>query len=142
MISVEIESKLPRLDRMTFSSPLNRVSRELELSIKQNFASGGRPSTWAPKKRGGPSHLYKTGRLFSSIRHSNTDSVARAGIPVEGMPPYARIHQFGFEGFMSNGRYMVMPRRQYILFQVQDIQNIKKILLGHITHFFNTGATE
>ena len=68
MINIEIEAQLPDLSKLDFTNTFEKISRHLELSIKKNFAEGGRPETWEPlKKSGQPSHLYKTGALFNTI---------------------------------------------------------------------------
>jgi len=114
----------------TLSTPL-KASRLLMLrSIDNNFKSSGRPITWKPlalstlrwKMKHGYSSkpLIRKGLLIKSIVGKiQGDNKLIMGTVV----PYAKYHQFGTRS---------IPKRPFLLFQDQDIQNINSLITGYI----------
>lgn len=135
MLNIEIQGKLPSLDGFEFSNTFEKVARYMELSIKRNFAEGGRPQ-WQAKKDGSPSHLYISGALFNTIGFEYGADFAEAG--AMALLPYSWVHQAGFSGVKKNGVFMNMPARPYVMFQDEDIDWIAEQFSEDILHYFDT----
>lgn len=137
LINIEIQGKLPTLDGFDFSNTMEKVARHLELSIKRNFAEGGRPEQWQPKKKdGSPSHLYISGALFNTIGFEFGEDYAVAG--AMSLLPYSWVHQAGFSGMKKNGVYMNMPSRPYVMFQEEDFDFIEQQFTNDIVRYWDT----
>lgn len=131
MINIEIEARLPNLENLNFTSTFEKIARHMELSIKRNFAEGGRPETWTPlKKNGQPSHLYKTGKLFGTMGSNFGETFAEAGAMT--LLPYSWVHQ---RGGGNN-----IPARPYVLFQQEDIDFIMQEFSNDIVKFWDTSG--
>jgi len=107
-------------------------------SIEQNFAEGGRPRRWPPlsektivqrrKKGKWPGQiLVQSGHLLGSIEGTVRDDSVIIGTN----KPYAAIHQFG--GKAGRGHKVSIPARPYLVFQDEDIEEIKQILLDYLS---------
>jgi phage gpG-like protein len=101
-------------------------------SIRQNFVAGGRPVTWQPLKKGGPSHLFQGGTLLRSISAFSGPTWAQAET---GALPYAAIHQFS--GWAGRGHKSFIPARPYMLFQQDDIEFAKDTIGSQAVNFIN-----
>ena len=131
MIKIEIEALLPDFEKMEFTDTYDKIGRYLELSIKRNFAEGGRPNTWQPlKKTGQPSHLFKTGKMFNDVTFDSGEDYAEAGMLFHQEVWYW-VHQYG-----SAKRNI--PIREYILFQDEDIDFILNEFETDIVNFWDT----
>jgi phage gpG-like protein len=130
-------------------------------SVMQNFDVGGRPVTWQPLKKGGPSHLRQSGAMQGSVRHSSSQeggtAIAEVWIP-SGAIPYAAIHQHGgviehpgsskFQAFQVGGVWVYthgtrahkipISARPYMMFQEVDIQRCKEIIGNRVLEFFQS----
>ncbi|MBW1989070.1 MAG: phage virion morphogenesis protein [Deltaproteobacteria bacterium] len=97
--------------RLQRTAPLmEEIGRILEVSVRHNFAAGGRPRRWVPSKRAlreGNLTLVDTGLLASSISSCARDGEVSVGTDV----PYAAVHQFGARAG-SLGRAVVRSRRR------------------------------
>jgi phage gpG-like protein len=136
MINIEIQGKLPSLEGFNFTNTMEKVARHLELSIKRNFAEGGRPQEWQIKKDGSPSHLYISGALFNTIGFEFGESYAEAGAMT--LLPYSWVHQAGFSGVKKNGVFMNMPARPYVMFQEEDFDFIESQFGDDIVKYWDT----
>ncbi|MCA9667374.1 MAG: phage virion morphogenesis protein [Myxococcales bacterium] len=97
-----------------------QVSRLVLQSIQRNFAEGGRPSRWAPRKDNLPHPLLiKSGRMLASLRARSGSNFAE----VSERAPYAIYHHTG------TGR---MPARKSVLLQPEDEREIVEVLEQHI----------
>jgi phage gpG-like protein len=131
MINVEIKAMLPDFSKFEFANSFEKVARNLELSIKTNFSAGGRPSNWAAKKNGEPSHLFKSGRLFQSITSGFGESYAESGVETGNVLPYTFAHQFGYAP--KN-----LVARPFVLFQDEDKEMAIDVLRTDILTFWET----
>lgn len=129
-------------------------------SVVTNFMSGGRPS-WASKRDGTPSNLYKTGNLLRSIQMTSGDDWAKVFVPTS--VKYAwRIQKGGSftitpkqRGYFlaqyrdtkePKWRYMAFARgvaiksipRPYMMFQEQDKVAIKDLIRDKIVQFYQS----
>lgn len=136
MLNIEIQGKLPSLDGFEFTNTMEKVARYMELSIKKNFAEGGRPIGWEQKKDGSPSHLFISGALFNTIGFEFGETFAEAGAMT--LLPYSWVHQAGFSGTKKNGVFMNMPARPYVMFQDEDIDWIEQQFSDDILRYFDT----
>jgi phage virion morphogenesis protein len=130
LITATLEGTLPDVESLNLEDIMPIISQEMLRSVQLNFGQGGRPAKWQPLKSGNPSYLFKTGILLRSIQRSsgpNWAEVATAGLP------YARIHQVG--GMAGRGHRARIPARNYMMFQPEDIEYIKKALVKHIITF-------
>lgn len=134
MINLEIEGSLPSLDNFSFSNTFEKISKYMELSIKKNFAEGGRSEEWQKKKNGSPSNLYLSGELFNTIGGNFGEDFAEAG--AMNLLPYSFIHQYG--GYAGRGGKAYIPKREYVLFQEEDISYILNEFSNDLLSFFNT----
>jgi phage gpG-like protein len=130
MIRTEIELLMPDFSKFEFSTSMEKISKNLELSEKTNFLEGGRPK-WLPKKNGEPAHLFKSGKLFQSITSGFTENEAWAGMLDGHNPIYGFAHQFGY-----TPRNLVA--RPFILFQDEDKEMAINVLGGDIVEFWET----
>lgn len=99
-------------------------------SVNQNFQRSGRPRPWRPLKdttlrqklRAGYTYmpLIRTGQLKRSIAGTVRGSRLVVGTAVK----YGRWLQEGTSKMVA---------RPYLLFQRQDLQDIQKILVRHVT---------
>ena len=136
MINTEIQMYIPDFSKFNLDGTFDKVSKHLETSIKRNFAEGGRPNTWALKKDGTPSHLFKTGKLFGSITSGFTKGVeAWAGIENAANVPYAFAQNFGYAP-----RNLVA--REFVLFQKEDEEYILEEFENAIVQFWTTQKQE
>lgn len=142
MITMEIVGTMPTMEGFGFAGGLERGARMMEISIKTNFAEGGRPTKWQAKKDGSPSNLFAGGRLYNTISSGFSDVEAWAGVPEADILDYSFVHQFGYDGVKKNGVYMLMPQRQYILFQEEDLEALKQELINDIVTFWDTQGEE
>lgn len=100
-------------------------------SIERNFQESGRPRRWRRlasstlkykiRKGWSPLPLIRTGLLKNSMA-VRTDS---AKLVIGTAVPYAPFHQFGTQH---------IPKRQFLLFQNEDIKNINRLVKEHITN--------
>lgn len=127
MLNLTIQGKIPVINFDEITVAYERIAKYLETSIRRNFAEAGRPERWTPKKTGEQSYLYKTGALFNSVYSSFGENFAEAGAGVN--LDYAWVHQKGTE---------LIPQREYILFQEDDVAYINEIFQEQIIKFFNS----
>ena len=100
-------------------------------SIHLNFQQGGRPIPWRmlaastliQKLKKGYSFmpLIRTGQLRQSIVY---DVRYRRKLAVGTSVKYAKFHHFGTRR---------MPKRRFVMFQLQDVKRINQLVLEHIT---------
>lgn len=134
MINIEISGRLPNFENFSFTSTFEKIAKHLEMSIKMNFAEGGRPEIWQPKKKDGqPSHLFLTGALFDSIGSDSGVDFAEAGAMT--LLPYSFAHQYGYAP-------RNLPQREYILFQEEDIEFCLQTMGDDIVRFWKTNGEE
>ena len=147
------------------SPDLNNVMAQVrELmgqSVLTNFMSGGRPS-WASKRDGTPSNLYKTGNLLRSIQMTSGDDWAKVFVPTSQIKYAWRMQKGGNfvitpkqRGFFLSQyretkdpkwRYMAFARggaiksvpRPYMMFQEQDKVAIKDLIRNKIVQFYQS----
>ncbi|MFQ5765772.1 MAG: phage virion morphogenesis protein, partial [Rhodospirillales bacterium] len=140
------------------SAPLKSFGVHMVRSVQKNFEAGGRPVQWIPSRRArrrGGKTLIDTARLMRSVvsRVLNPSTLA-VGTSVI----YARVHQFGVDRtvtvpdtvrivrqafgrpisprqvlFKSHRRRMRIPARPFLVFQEEDLQILRKILVSHLT---------
>lgn len=127
--------KLNDMWRRTFnlSEPLRQAGSLMLYSTAQNFTEQGRPDFWAPlavstikrKARQGlnPNILQATGALLGSITFKELSMSLAVGTSI----PYGKFHQ------SSLPRKSKLPRRQFLRFQEQDIEDIKVLISEYIT---------
>lgn len=135
MINAEIQLYIPDFSKFTFKNAYDKASKHMEGSIKRNFAEGGRPRTWALKKDGTPSYLFKTGKLFGSIVSGFSGNGGWAGIENTASVPYAFAQNFGYAP-----RNLVA--REFILFQKEDEEEITAMFENEIVTFWQTQKKE
>jgi phage gpG-like protein len=75
--------------------------------------------------------LFKTGKLFQSIKHSYTDFSAEAGVSAGDKLPYTFAQQFGY-----SPRNLVA--RPFVLFQDEDKQMAMDIIGHSVLTFWQT----
>jgi len=131
MLTMEIKGELPTGEP---ELPMEDVAALMFDSVQLNFESGGRPEKWLPLARGGESFLYQSGALRSSVRSEYGEDFA-AVYAGAGLP-YAAIHQYG--GRAGRGGSAIIPQREYMLFQDEDVDAILEMLDGHLTAFYST----
>lgn len=156
MIDITIQGRIPSLEGFTFKNSFDKVSKYMEISIKRNFAEGGRPNAWQARKDGSPSHLNRGGALFSSIGSAYGDNFAEAGVMTP--LPYAMIQQEGgeinhpgsdkFQVFTIGGQTVFthgtkphkinIPARPYVIFQEEDFTWIINEMGNDLVTFLNT----
>lgn len=136
MINIDIQGMLPDFSKFKFTNAMDEISKHLELSIKTNFAEGGRPVKWEARKDGSPSYLAGNYVLFGTMGSESGEDFASAG--AMSILPYSFVHQYGFDGVKSNGVYMRMPERRYVMFQDEDIEFAIKKVGGSIVEFWDT----
>lgn len=113
------------------SSPLKQGGNLMLRSMGRNFKSGGRP-LWRPlkaatarfKARNGysPLPLTRSGALQRSVTFAVRN---RNRLAIGTSIPYGAVHQFG------GGNNI--PKRPYLVFQKEDLKNIERLVVGHIT---------
>lgn len=97
-------------------------------SVRRNFEEGGRPDAWQPSKRALREHgktLIDTARLYNSFFYDAEPDRVTIGTNV----PYAPIHHFG-----KAERHI--PRRPFLMFQEEDVDEIEDIVADHMRHLF------
>jgi len=81
------------------TTPMRLIGAQLQFSVQENFARGGRPLPWKPSKRAiaqGGQTLVDSRRLESSITSRTSADRVEIGTNVL----YGPIHQFGFLGMV------------------------------------------
>lgn len=117
---------------MNLSVPLRQAGSLMLYSTQQNFDEQGRPP-WMPLKastlkrkasQGYPSTILEaTGRLRSSITYKVLAQSLTVGTSVR----YGKYHQ------SSLPRSSNLPRRQFLRFQEQDIEDIQALISEYVT---------
>ena len=117
--------------------PFKRGSQVMLASISRNFRSGGRPTPWKPlsfkyftrkiSQGYSPIPLTRTGRLQASVTGLAETKRLRMGTSIV----YGRIHQFG--GLAGKKRSARIPARPYLIFQKQDLRDIERLIVEHLT---------
>ena len=122
MIDIRLEGTLPKVNE-DMTATMAEIGDLMFRSVQQNFIEGGRPTTWPTLSPWGePSHLYDTGWMFGQILLGWDATHATVGVDTDRVP-YAMIHNFG--GVMGNGG--LMPQREFMMFQEQDITAILEL---------------
>lgn len=116
-------------------------------SVLDNFKHGGRPNKWKPTKypsmKSGTT-LNRTGNL--SHIHYQVDGDGKSVTIMSGKAKYAAIHHFGGTIKPKKGKFLVfnigkekvfarkvqIPARPYMMLQVEDIIDFKKIARAYI----------
>lgn len=144
--------------KMADLTPAMAKARVLMLSsVNRNFDAGGRPAPWKPlaastirqkARLGGSSkiligagHYSKAGGFQTgggSLKRSITGKIYPRKLTIGTSIPYARIHQFG--GAAGRGHSAIIPKRPYLLFQREDVKNIKKLIEQHVMGKGGAGA--
>lgn len=119
------------------TAPMKQAAILMMASIQRNFDSGGRPASWIPlapstlkqkiAKGYSSRPLIRTGALRQSISSSSERMSMSLGTSIR----YGRIHEYG--GFAGRGGSANIPARPYLLFQRQDLDRIKKLIVDHLT---------
>lgn len=131
------------------SMPMKRAAVLMMRSIQANFDNSGRPTTWTPlaqstlrqKQRLGYSSkpLIRTGALRQSIAPQSS----KMSMVLSTAIPYGAIHQYG--GFAGRSRGIAkslkkgvtgrpyIPARPYLVFQNQDLERIKNMIVDYLT---------
>ena len=151
MLDTKITGTLPKINE-DLTSVMEQVADIMFRSVQQNFIQGGRPNQWEPLSPfGESSHLYKTGRMFSSIQLQWDGQSASVFIDTAKMP-YARIHNDGgiikhpgsdkFQAFMgADGMVFTqgtkphdirIPQRKFMMFQEEDKTRILELVSSAI----------
>jgi phage gpG-like protein len=169
MLKATFEGQIPQIES-NLKQVLDKIGKYMVGSVQQNFAEGGRPA-WEPIKSvvtGRP--LFRSGKLFSSIRYEvgETSVEITAG---EGLGPYPFLQQFGKEKLTthvserSKAFFWVMwfntkeerwkklalkplgdpltfriPARPYMMFQPEDIDFITNILEAEVITITDAGG--
>lgn len=111
------------------------IGQTVEDSVAKNFEAGGRPDGWTPlspvtlaKKQGGSILVGKghAGGLRSTISYQAADDHVIVGAGKK----YAAIHQFG--GMAGRGRKVKIPKREFLLVQDEDWDEIRDQLADFI----------
>lgn len=111
------------------------IGATVESSVVKNFQAGGRPDGWTPlspvtlaKKKGGSILIGKghAGGLMGSISYQASDDYVIVGTN----KVYAAIHQFG--GMAGRGRKVKIPKREFLLVQDEDWDEIRDELADYI----------
>lgn len=115
-----------------FTVPLKQGGNIMLRSLGKNFKAGGRPSRWKGlrpatasfKARNGysPLPLTRSGALQRSLTFAVR---GRMRLAIGTSVPYAAVHNFG------GGNNI--PKRPYLIFQKDDLQNIERLIVAHIT---------
>ena len=143
MMGVEVIGKFTKLNS-DFRGAMRDAKGIMLGSVLQNFDSGGRPRKWVRLKESGqPSHLGgRSGKIAVNIKGRSDHNSATVYL---NTPTWAGAHNFGatikhpgsdkFQVFMFKGKKIFthgtkphnirLPRRQFMLFQRQDIRDIK-----------------
>ncbi len=115
-----------------FSVPLKQGGNIMLRSLGKNFKSGGRPNAWKPLKpataRYKATHGYSPLPLTRSgaLQRSVTFAVrSKKRLAIGTSIPYGAVHQFG------GGNNI--PKRPYLVFQNEDLKNIERLIVAHIT---------
>jgi len=118
--------------------PLNSIHNMLLSSVQQNFDEEGRPTGWDEladstkafkKKAKKEGHILDfSGQLSSSI--SADSRVEGNSVLIGSAKPYARIHDLG--GKAGKGRNVLIPQREFLLFQDEDLIEAEEILTDHL----------
>jgi phage gpG-like protein len=82
-----------------------KIGAVMQKSITENFAAGGRPSSWTPNQKG-TTTLVKSGKLRDSFLKASAVKVAGQSVTIGTTVYYGRFHNFGIGG---------MKKRQFIL---------------------------
>lgn len=117
--------------------PMKQASLLMLASVNKNFQMSGRPTSWVPlaastlkeKIRKGYSTrpLIRTGFLRQSITAQSGRMEMRLGTAIR----YGRIHEYG--GRAGRGGSANIPARPYLLFQREDLDRIRKMILSYLT---------
>ena len=112
------------------TSPLKKGGLIMLRSVDLNFQRSGRPKTWRPLAKStlrwkimhgySPFPLIRSGDLRRSFVYRVEN---RNRLLVGTAVKYAPFHQFGTR---------TMPARPFLVFQRQDIRQIKELILKHI----------
>ena len=117
-LSEALDGALRRLSDL--SPALSEAGDAMMLSVRKNFASGGRPHKWPPlakstiRGKGHAAPLYRTGRMMGSVRYTAGPDTLNISLSV----PYAGIQQKG--GRTGRGGNAVIPPRPFLLFHPGD----------------------
>jgi phage gpG-like protein len=119
MIEVQI-TKIPQV-REDWTQQMALIGERMLGSIRENFGQGGRPNTWMPLKRGGPSFLFQSGNLLRSGDYTYDSESVTIGFGA-GLP-YAFAQQFGY------APRNLVPR-PFVMFQDEDVDWITELMAG------------
>lgn len=123
-IKVEVSEAIERGEGLP--DAMRQVAAIMYLSVMRGFDTGGY-GAWPPLKKGGTSHLRKDGILAGSIVYESDGTRAIVGTNVD----YSTVHQFGW-GTRN------IPPREFMVFQQQDIEDIRNAIGEGIKHKFHS----
>ena len=117
--------------------PMKQAAILMMGSIQKNFDTSGRPTPWIPlaastlkqKIRKGYSSrpLIRSGGLRQSIASQSGKMSMSLGTSII----YGRIHEYG--GLAGRNKSAKIPPRPYLLFQRQDLERIRDLIINHLT---------
>jgi len=124
--------------------PLNDIKNLMLSSIQNNFDDEGRPEKWkdladstkkarARKKKWPGQILSVSGQLSSSINGQVDGNSVLVGSALKfpnSNKPFIRIHDLG--GKAGRGGSVLIPKREILLFQDEDITEAEDILAEHL----------
>lgn len=135
MIEIKMTGTLPTFDSSQLGKTFEEISEMMFKSVHRNFDFEGRPTPWEPLKYSRQeTPLVLSGRLRNSIYQKSDESSAEVGVP--SSIPYAFIHNFGGvinhpgtqngfgKGIPIPPHPIRIPKREYMMFQDEDIQDI------------------
>lgn len=115
---------------------MNVAAQVMLTSVRENFTSGGRPTRWkglaesTKKNRIGEKPLTVAGMRGGLKGSLHTDATTNEAI-VGTDKPYAAIHNFG--GFAGRGYSVYIPKREYLMFQSDDMPQIQAAILRYLS---------
>ena len=133
---VKFYLKRRRKKALNLVIPLKKAGLLMLRSINRNFESSGRPNKWKPLKRStllakvrkgfSPKPLIRSGAMKRSITFTSNRKRLAIGTSIV----YGAIHQFGGRA----GRHLSakIPKRTYLLFQNQDLEDIEELITDHL----------
>lgn len=113
--------------------PLKQGGNLMLRSLGQNFKAGGRPIMWKGLK---PATVkFKASHGYSSLPLTRSGALQRSvtfvvrgknRLAIGTSIPYGATHQFG-------DPKRNIPKRPYLVFQREDLKNIERLIVAHIT---------
>jgi phage gpG-like protein len=117
VIEVKVEGTIPEI-AVGGRDTMEECSRIMLDGIQRTFYEGGYPGRWAPlrSKPFGPATLFRTGRLFGSLRPDSDEDSAEVSVP--GTLRYGAYLHYGTRKMVARP---FMLWREDMIEQVMDV---------------------